>query len=281
MKIISTVTNEENLKIVNALSIINGGLTIFNPNNHNTNLSDIMYRERPDILFIDNSFVNNYTQLILNKYRNTKVVLFGNYIDHDLKPDLICVSDNVSEIIKKHLAGENVAYIKDFCNPYLSNSMYFTSTVNDIACVTNSNKGFDEKINVFCKISKITNIKLYGEYSIPLPEYLGKINANDILSLYKSSNLVLDFGENNLMDMAFHKILLLTTIENDIFPVFNINSLMEQYSKLTNRKNRTKVINNAYEIVKDNTVLHRLKLICELLSEEDLLETIDTKIAEL
>lgn len=281
MKIVSTVTNEENLKLINALSIINNGLLIFNPTNHNTSLSDIMYKEEPDLLFIDNSFVNPYTQLILDKYKDTKVILFGNYIDHNLQPDLVCLSDNVSDIIKKNLINENVAYIKDFCNPYLTNSYYFTNNINEMSCVINNNLEFDNKLSILIKIAKIAKIKIYGNCKIPMPEYLGKLNTNDILSLYKSSNIVLDFDSNNLMDLAFHRIFTLTTVENDIFPTFKLDNIIEQYHKFKSNKNRNRVINSAYDIVKNETVLHRLKDILTKINICHLIETIDTKLNEL
>ena len=268
---------------------------------------DFIEEFKPSIFLYGDQDQENETFLsACNEIKNkTGLVLFTNNVIKnkyiDLNPDLVCSTREqpASEMIRKNMERQGVkfkvlddyGYVED--NSKRITDEKFNSDICYHFSVLENNKlthklyEYDVAnpqtrheyylyLNALDKISKNHRLKIVGNSgrTLPIPQYLGKIKEDRILTFLNSSKICLDLFGGNVLHQAINGIFSLCYDENDLFPTIDIKNIDAQLKEIINDPSfRKDTVKKAQEKVFNtkNTSYHRLLEIFNLVKSNTIL----------
>lgn len=286
MNVIFTPINDRYSGIPLAAAQVFEQVTVWEPTRKP--IFDVFEESNPDMVCCDIKYVNSTFVEACNEYKDIKIVLFAEGVPKDFNPHVVCSIPNLSSLLKKHLeAGDHeTIYIPDCANVLTHWKGEADNKLEcDVAFWSNGNSGEQpiQKLELFSALSHICRIKIAGMDKIPLPQFLGGISTDKVISFLKSSKIAIDWNGDNLLNQAANGIFTLSTIPNSLFPSVDLDNLEKQVTSfLRNSKARKKKAKQAQRnVLNKDTCFHRLAQITEALSLEDHTKAINDKIEEL
>jgi hypothetical protein len=202
----------------------------------------------PDIMFITNTCLTPTTLQAINHY-NVPTVSMG-ITNKFPQCKLICLTTNIPTQIQQHI--ELPIYIlspaANIC------STYNIEKYNILYHYTNNESAkYIEYLH-----GKNISFKVIGDIQIPYPEYIGKVNLVDKLSLYKAATINIVDNLENIYNIAINNSFALVNQSNEIYPSFStLEELIQQIQEYTiNDKKRTSIIKKADALSKKHTYYH-------------------------
>jgi len=272
---------------------------LWNPEKQN--FFDSLDSFSPDILFCDVDNVNNAIISACNNFTNLKkIVLFSNRPINSLRSDLICAEPSISATMKRNLErnGSTLFYLSDYADiSNLSNekkeeqfksdfSYYFSA--EEKAQVEKSMAASAEKFSSLLaylkSLSEIGKLKITGASKLPVPEHLGYLPPDRVISFLKSSKISLDICGGNLFNQAANGIFTVSTTDNYLFPTIKINKDAKDKIKelLENPETRDKITKEAQEkVFRNDTSYQRLSTILDKIGLNEFAQKSKNKIKEI
>jgi len=274
MKIISTPLSDRYDGIINASAEVFDKVVLWEP--HAKPMFDLFDEVKPDVVYCDIKYVTKSFMSACKQYEDVKLVLFAEGIPRDFEPDLVCAQPNLSPMLKKHLelGGHKVEYIHDYADII----MYWTgeaddTIASDIAFVSNGDMASSpvQKIELFSTVGRLGQLKIAGSSRIPIPQYIGTIKDDRIVSFLKSTKIAIDWNGENLLTCAANGIFTMSTIPNDLFPHITVDNAAEIIPKtLKNGKFMRRTSRKAQQqVLRSGTCYHRLMQITSALELDE------------
>ena len=228
---------------------------------------DMVDYVKPDVVLFDLKFVDNTLIQLTQDHRKIEWVLFGNGVPSLLQPHVVCAPPELSSVIRKHVEnGEHkTVYLHDSANvvsiwggkpkDYLKSDFSYYSFNPDPRLLKDKIKTLHEISNLNQKLIVV------GPSKLPVVQYIGLLKEGDVSSLYKSSKLSLDFGGEQLLDIAANGGYALSNTPNKLFPNRSYDISQKERNN-TAKEAQISVLNS-------DTCYHRLHIILEALSLEE------------
>lgn len=227
MKIVTTFLNPRYSGIVNAVNSIFGTVTLFNSDT--TPASDFFYKNKPDLMFVDEKVVNEH---FINAIKNldTKIILFGNAVPEGLKPDLVCGEPSMSPLMKKHLERDyNCLYVQDYIDADADIGGTRDEKLSSPTGILYIDKDIDiPTLEFLVALSAKNKLKIVSDYNLSLPSFVGNLSYERRLDFLKSIDICIDLDGTNIIKNAANGIFTLSLADNKLFPVFNLNNFQEE-----------------------------------------------------
>lgn len=249
---------------------------------------DVFSECQPDIVCCDIKYINSTFIQACNEHSGIKIILFADGVPKHFKPDIVCCPPSLSTLMRKHLekGDHKTLYLSD-CADVIT---YWHGEADkalecDIAFWSNGwiEEAPIQKIELFSALAQIGRLKIVGKSKIPIPNYLGNIGMNKVVSFLKSSKIAIDWNAENILNQAANRIFTISTVPNSLFPVIDSDNLEKQItSYLKNDKARRKKAKKAQkEVLSTDTCWNRLREITEALCLTNETNSINQKIEEL
>ena len=256
--------NQQTHGICATLSKLNHTVAIWSP--EHKPIFDIFDEVKPDIFFCHQDFVNPLIDDVLYEYKNIKFVgLSDSKFPLKKQPDLVCLETSTLYDPFHPLdgyEGERIFY-KDYANVALYNSGTPQKKLEtDLLYLSlYKNPRDDVLIPTLRFLAKQFQLKIFGNHTLPLPEYLGMLPPSDISNAMASAKVAIDIYDFNRYDYATNKTCCIVnhTNKEDIWESSNkFNELADKIQLLLNEENKRKsLINKAFNFVKkDQTYFH-------------------------
>jgi len=227
MKIVTTFLNPRYSGIVNAVNSLFGGVTLFDSST--TPASDFFYKNKPDLMFVDEKIVNEHFLNAIEKL-DTKIILFGNSVPEGLKPDLVCGEPSISPLMKKHLEREfNCIYILD----YIDVDADLGGSRDEKLSSPTGILFLDNEINIptlefLVALSTKNKLKIVSDYNLSLPSFVGSLSYERRLDFLKSIDICIDLDGSQIIKNAANGVFTLSLMDNKLFPTINPENFQEQ-----------------------------------------------------
>ena len=243
---------------------------------------DMIEEVQPNVILCEAEDIDSTFLRAIKENPDIDLVIFGVGTSEDVlsvaNNIVICPPANTPPTIRKNIdqCDSTVLYVAESANmAQIFNGVFNKDISTDILYV--SNVPTMDKTYILPILSDIyqqkKQIKVVGEYSVPLPFYLGSVRTVEISSLLSSSKIVLDFDGTMLLDAAINKAFVISNTINGLYPHYdNIDSLrklIEYY--LENDELRKTKANMAYnKVIKSDTSFHRVSDIFKALNLTEL-----------
>jgi hypothetical protein len=260
LKIVITPLNDIYKGIINAAQEVFKDTVLWNPDVKP--VYDMLDEEKPDLLICDIRYATDSFIKAMNEYK-VNIVLFGNGAPQGLNPKVLCASPNTGVKIREFIeqGDHETLYLDKSANTALYNdgekSDLFES---DISYISTNTKNMFEKILILSELNKDNVLKIYGNTRMPLDNYLGNVRNADISRILNSSNAVLDWNGEFLLDIIAHGSFCLPNIPNPYFDHFDtVNELPAVLKYVKQKKKGNGLIKkNQQEVLNNHTCFHRL-----------------------
>ena len=229
---------------------------------------DMIDEAHPDILFMDAKCVTRAAITAIQENPQIRLVLFGLSFFDKLKPELICLPDNIPDKIIENIDKEQLPYIS---LPLAANVAQYNRGQNkkeyhsDILYISNvdptTNPLIMETLTAIHK--EDLNLKICGKHKINLPEYLGRTTIQEECDFMASTNLAIDFDHYMLLNYIANKV---TTYSNkpynlDSYTPPSFSSATDFMYLIEPAMINYNVVESQNTILKSHTYFHRLHTI--------------------
>ena len=99
------------------------------------------------------------------------------------------------------------------------------------------------------------SVKIVGDQSYPVPEYLGRLDNGTYISLIDQTKIAIVFNEQSVYNLAARKCCVLSPVKTELFPSVE-NHIILAVESLLNGKQREKLAEKAYNKVMDGNTYH-------------------------
>ena len=217
---------------------------------------DMCNELRPDLLVCTALDLTPSLVRVIDEY-NIRVILFG--LSNVIKPLVSCLPQNTTEVVLSNV--DNYVITKPMANvAQYNNGKVSDLYSSDILYVSNTTN-----VEILSILSRLTKykLKICGNLPVPLANYVGKANVKTISNLIASAKIVLDYNENILYDAAHNKAFCLSNVQNDLYPIYTSDNLLEQVDHFLNdEKHREYYTKKAANLAKGRSYYSLLHDIC-------------------
>lgn len=244
---------------------------------------DLLDETRPQILFCTSQMLTPIFIKAIQEYNVDVIVLGPTSLDiNNIKlvilpyqlPEKI-INNAVESLEYQSYIWKRAANVAQYKN--CKYNEVYASDILYISDIDIANKPYIYNILLDIIGEQKYKVKICGTFRMPLNEYIGVPNLQEICTLMGSAKIVLDFDNTTIYDCAIGRAFCLSNIQQDICPYYanNTNDLLKQIEHfIEDDKHRNHYIKRAYKLVQNETYLNRIYDIFKQINNEDISQKI-------
>ncbi len=251
---------------------------------NNKSLTDLAIETKANIL-ISTAISAREIPDVVNEF-NLKLIVsdsVANINNSRLRPEIYCLTSG-----QAYFGKSRVLYLEQ-CSDLVTfkNGETTKNLETEVAYLSdNPNVSFDQLsiLNLLCYPNSNLKFKAIGPIALNILGYVGNAEPNKILSLLRSSKIVIDFNQMHLVDYAGNSIFCLSDSDNDYFPNYNkVENISDLINTFKNPNRRRKICDKAKRLIFDQklTNFHHAASLCNMLEYTDLEQQLNDKIKEI
>lgn len=241
---------------------------------------DLLDETHPQILFCTSQMLTPIFIKAVQEYNIDVIVVGPTFLDINNIKLVILPYQLPEKIINnavESLAYQSYIWTRSANVAQYKNCKYNELYSSDILYISDTDITQKSYIsNILLKIigQQKYKVKICGTFRIPVNEYIGVPNLQEICALMGSAKIVLDFDNNTIYDCAIGQVFCLSNVKQDICPYYT-NDVLEQIEHfIADDKHRNHYIKKAYKLVQNETCLNRAYDIFKQINNEDISQKI-------
>lgn len=220
---------------------------------------DMFEEMKPDLLITDAELTPNLKSALTEF--DTKLIICGKFVPHELEPDLVCFPIDVSNVMLKHI---DLPYevVKPAVNlAKFRHGKQQADKQTDVLFFASTAQPSQDEIDILEILSSLKlRFKIIG-HKRPFLQYVGRTDTVETSDFFASSKITIDVNNSSLFDIAAQGGFVISNVANELYPeTSSIEEGIEYW--LDKDKDRIKIGKSAKKkVVKDDTYFHRMATI--------------------